>query len=135
MLIKVRDGLYLGDSSVTIDDLKKEGVTMVEFVYTPSMESLAAIEGEKIEYFVVRLYRPEEQRVNKPYIKDIACHIPKYMMSNGEVVAVLGQTGLVRGAFVVARAICELEIKSIYEVFVELKNVLPKEFDIGRAYL
>jgi len=42
---------------------------------------------------------------------------------------------MVRAAFVAARAICEIETRSIYEIFTEMKEIMPKEFDIGNAYL
>ena len=135
MLKKLRDNIFIGDEKVTSEELKKAGVTMVEFVHVPSAKILADVEKMKLPHFLVRLYLPSEKTNNRPYVKDIACHIPKYMASNGEVVAIIGQTGLVRAAFVAARAICEIETRSIYEIFTEMKEIMPKEFDIGNAYL
>jgi len=135
MLKKVRDNIFIGDRKVTPAKLKEAGVTVIEFVYAPSAKLLSDIEEAGFVHFVVRLYLPEEKKNNKPHVKDIACHIPKHMISMGETVAIIGRTGLVRAAFVATRAICEIETRSIYEVFTEIKEVLPDKFNIGRAYL
>ena len=128
MLTKLRENIYVSDRETTIDQLKEAGVTailvtdyqMVAFPITPDF----------INFEVdLRL-----DRVNKPHVKDIACHIPKYMAQNGETIAIIDATGLKQAVYVAARAICELENRSIYEVFVELKELLPG-FDINGAYL
>lgn len=128
MLTKIRENLFIGDAKVTAKDLKRHGVTVVEIV----SEGLLPIEvHDEIILFQVGL---PTNKINKPYVKDIACHIPKYMIQNREIVAVVSKTGLVKAAYVAARAVCEMENKSIYEVFTELKELMPK-FDIGKAYL
>lgn len=128
MLTSVRENILIGDQEVTAKDLLDNKVTMVLIVGgKPNLEGL----DPSIVEYRLSLFT---DRINKPHVKDIACHIPKYMTQNGEVIAVLSETGLVRAAFVVCRAICELENRSIYEVMVELKGLIP-EFDIGKAYL
>ena len=72
--------------------------------------------------------------VNKPHVKDIACHIPKYMVEYGEKVLIISASPMKQAAFVACRAICEIEQKTIYEVMMELKKLWP-DFDIGAAYL
>lgn len=129
MLIKIRDNIYLGDSQTKIGELKKEKITVVE---EACHEDLKLQFPSDVVTFKIGLFNDQ---INKPYVKDIACHIPKYMIQNGEKVAVISKTGLIRAAFVVARAICELESKSIYDVLVEMQELMPKKFDIGKAYL
>lgn len=129
MLTKVRDNIFIGDEKVTTKELEDAGVTVIEFVGSEGFDT--SIDGTKFEVFLIALHT---DRVNKPYIKDIACHVPKYMSQNGEIVAIISKTGLVRAAFVACRAVCELEERSIYEVMVELKNLIP-EYDIGKSYL
>lgn len=130
MLIKIRENIFLGDEKVTEKELKENGITVVEVV---TMDEAITIPTDDIQVFAVGLYK---DKINKPHVKDIACHIPKYMIQNGETVAVISKTGLVRAAFVVARAICELESKSIYEVLVEMKDKIKiPNFDLGKAYL
>lgn len=72
-------------------------------------------------------------RMNPPHIKDLSCHTVKYMLQNGETVLVLSETGLQCGAYIVCRAICELEARSIYEVMQELKQLIP-EYDFNKGY-
>ena len=127
MLVKLRDNLYLGDKNITADELKKAGVTII---LACAREAMVLDCGDAL-VFTVGLFN---DKINKPHVKDIACHIPKYMMQNGETVAVISKTGLVRAAFVASRALCELENKSIYEVLLEVKQLLPS-FDIGKAYI
>jgi len=127
MLVKIRDNIFLGDEKVTPNQLKKAGITVILVVGDASIK----IQKTDAIMFAVELHK---DKVNKPHVKDIACHIPKYMAQNGEIVAILSKTGMVRAAFVVARTICEIENKSIYDVFIELREVV-KGFDIGKAYL
>lgn len=127
MLTKLRDNIFIGDNQTTPDQLKELGVTIV--LLTDGEASFMIVPD--FTYFEVDL---RLDRVNKPHVKDIACHIPKYMTQNGETVAILDKTGLKQAAYVACRAVCELESKSIYEVFVELQKLVP-EFDINGAYL
>ena len=134
MIVKIREGIFLCDKDVTLEEIKKNAITVVEFVAPAPVAWLDQVDKMEIEYFSVFLNHPKEGKINKPHIKDIACHIPKYMSQNGEIVAIIGETGLVRGAYVVARAICEIENRPIYEVFMEMQKLI-KGFDIGKAYL
>jgi len=130
MLTELRENIYIGDKDVTVAELVEAGITMVEFV-DATLPLREAVAKEGIQHFVVSLYA---DKVNRPHVKDIACHIPKYMAQHGEKVAIISSTGLVRAAFVAARAICEAENVGIYEIFAELQEKLP-DFDIGKAYL
>jgi hypothetical protein len=127
MLKKIRENLYLADENVTDAELKKEGITVLEYV----AHDIAVTDKPGFIVFKIGLY---SNVVNRPHIKDIACHIPKYMVQNGEKVAIISKTGKCRAAFVMARTICELESKSIYEIFTELQSKI-EDFDIGKAYL
>ena len=127
MLTKVRDNIYLSDGKTTAAQFVEAGVTVVHIVDA----DVSMPQAVDLIYFETFL---ETEKVNKPHVKDVICHIPKYMTQNGEVVAVVDKTGLKQATYVVARAICELEAKSIYEIFVELEPLLPG-FDINKAYL
>lgn len=127
MLTKIRENIFVGDKNVTEKEIKEAGVTVILIV--------AAIDchvPDGPELFSVIL---NTKKVIKPHIKDIACHIPKYMTQNGEIVAIIDETGMHQAAYVAGRAICELENKSIYDIFVEMKESLGEKFDIGKAYL
>lgn len=128
MLTKIHENIYIADGKVTSEELREAGITVIEIV-DPELhpEYLPA----EMVVFRVDLYI---DKINKPHIKDIACHIPKYMTQNGEKVVVMDETGLKQAPFVVARAICELESKTIYEVALEMKEVVPT-LDIGKMYL
>ena len=127
MLINLRDNILLGDASITAKELKENKVTVLLILGGVPVKFGRAM----VTTFVVELY---VDRVNKPHIKDIACHIPKYMTQSGEVVAIVSKTGMVRAAFVAARAICEIEERSLYEVLIEMKKLIPK-LEVGKAYL
>lgn len=128
MLYKVRENIFLGDERVSAKELKENAITVILVV----SDTVELNTGDQLPVlFHVSLF---PDKINKPHVKDIACHIPKYMTENGETIAVIDKTATQQAAYIVARAICELEQKSIYEVFVELKEILPK-FDIGKAYL
>jgi hypothetical protein len=130
MLSKIRDNICLGDKEATEAELREAGVTVIEFVSKPTVAQLKIADKAGAEVFFVGLHT---DKINRPHIKDIACHIPKYMTQSGEVIAIIGETGLMAAAYVVARAICELENKTVYEVFEEMKD-LPG-FEISKAYL
>lgn len=128
MLTKIREYLYIADKNVTSDELREVGVTVALMVAQNSRPEY--LPDNCIETYI----ELSLDKVNKPHIKDVACHIPKYMSQNGETVVVIDQTGLKQATYVVARAICEMEGKSIYEVFTELQTLLVG-FDINGAYL
>ena len=130
MLVKLRDNIFLGDENAfkVMKELKAKEITALVVVADEMPAPAGAEFGVKV--FKIGL-------VNGPnygHIKDLACHIPKYLAQNGDIVLVQGKTGLTRGAFVAARAICELENKSIYEVFQEIKEVVPK-LNLSKVYL
>jgi len=127
MLTKVRDNIYLSDGNTTAAEFVNAGITVVHIVDA----DVSMPQASDLIYFETFL---ETNKINKPHVKDVVCHIPKYMTQNGEVVAVVDMSGQKQATYVVARAICEMEGKSIYEVFVELQELLPG-FDINGAYL
>jgi hypothetical protein len=129
MITKLRDNVYLGDKDAfkNIEELEKKGITCV-IVVADEMEP-AVLDGLKVKVFKLGLL----DGPNFGYVKDLACHIPKYMIQNGEVVLVQGVTGLRRGAFIAARAICEIENRSIYEIFQEIKELIP-ELNLSKVY-
>lgn len=128
MRVQLRPNIYLGDKDAgTSDEFKADGITTVVII---ASEMVAPADSENgVHYIKVGLMNGP----NYSWVKDIACHIPKYLTQNGEVVLVQGVTGMHRAAFVAARAICELENKSIYEVFLEIKEKLP-DLDLSKVY-
>lgn len=130
MFIQLRETIYLGDEAATKDmeALKKAGITSIVVVADELPTPSRLDEG--IKTFKVGLV----QGANYGHIKDLACHIPKYLSQNGETVLIQGKTGLIRGAFVAARTVCEMENKSIYEVFQEIKDLVP-ELSLTKVYL
>jgi len=129
MLVKIRENIFVGDAKVTDTELIKNGVNMILVVGGDIPKKL---NGEYISFYVSL----QTDKVNKPHVKDIACHIPKYMIQNGETIAIISENGLIRAPFVACRAICEIENKSIYDVFAEVEEKkLIKGFDLGKAYL
>lgn len=127
MITKIRENMYLADAKVTAAEMTEVGATMVLIV--DANVSLPTI--PELVYFRVNL---DPVKINRPHVKDIACHIPKYMTQNGEKIVVVDETGLHQSAFVVARAICELEDRSLFEVMTEMKEIYP-ELDLGKMYL
>lgn len=128
MLAKIRDNIYLGDSKVKKSEIEKAGITAVVVV---ADEHFSVPLPDGVVRFDVGLAK---DKINRPHTKDIACHIPKYMVQNGEIVAILSVTGLIRAAYVTARAICELEGAGIYEVLLSMQDSV-EGLEIGRAYL
>ena len=127
MLYEIRPNLFISDMEIDETELVEHGVTTVLVV---ANDVLCPADSEKVKFLKIGL---RSDRVNSPAIKDLACHIPKYLTQNGEKVAVLSKTGLERGAYVVCRVICELEAKTIYEVMQELKEKIPA-YDITKSY-
>lgn len=137
MIKEIRPNLFLGNidsfqpnkdlSDWDDGNLTKLGITTVVVV---ANDLYVPIDSEKVKTIKVGL---RSDRVNSPAVKDLACHIPKYLMQNGEKVLVVSKTGLERAAYVVCRVICETELKSIYEVMQELKKLIP-EYDINKSY-
>ena len=132
MIVKLRDNIFLGDKDAySIEaDLKVNGITAV-VVVANEMKVVPENVAENIKIFKIGLHG---KKYNATHHKDLACHVAKYMVQNGETVMIQSVTGLRRGAYVTCRMICELENKSIYEIFQELKEKVPS-FDMGLAYL
>ena len=130
MLVKIRENIFLGDAKVKASEIKKNKIGVIVFVADEHIKIDKL--SKEVETFSISLH---SDTINKPYIKDIACHIPKYMTENGETVAVIGKTGMRGAAFVVARAICEIEAKAIYEILMEMVPMIGEGFKIGKAYL
>ena len=128
MLTKVRENIYIGDDKAykNMDDLVKEGITALVIV---ADEMSAPSGANKIKVFKVGLV----DGPNYGFVKDLSCHIPKYLTENGEIVLIQGLTGLKRTVFVAARTICELENRSIHEIFNEIKELEP-EVNLSKVY-
>ncbi len=129
MIVKLRDNLYLGDKDAftSLAQLKEMGIQAVVVV---ANDLPAATEDET----GVRVHKLGLlDGPNYGHVKDLACHIPKYLLQNGETVLIQSVTGKRRGAFVCGRTICELEGKSIYEVFVEIQKLIP-DLDLSKVY-
>ena len=128
MLIKLRQNIFIGDENAgDPKELSSKGITAVVLVADEMLPMLAKSSGLKI-FKIGMLEGP-----NYSYVKDLACHVPKYLVQNGEKVLIQGKTGLRRATFIAARAVCELENKSIYEIFQEIKKMEPK-LDLAKVY-
>lgn len=128
MLLKLRENIFIGDENAgNLKELASKGITAVVVVADELLPMLPKASGLKI-FKIGMLEGP-----NYGYVKDLACHVPKYLTQNGEKVLIQSKTGLKRGAFIAARTVCELENKSIYEVFQEIKEMEPK-LDLGKVY-
>ena len=132
MLKEVRKNIFVGDFEVTAEQLKKAGITVVLIAADATDKEKMPVVDIDVIVFEISLHR---ETVNRPHVKDIACHIPKYMSQSGEKTAVLSPRGLIRAPWIVARAVCELEQKTIYELLMELQELLGKKFEVGKAYL
>lgn len=129
MITQLRPNLYLGDKDAfkTLAELKAYGINSVVVV---ANDLVPAVEDESgVHVYKMGLVAGP----NYTWMKDLACHIPKYLIQNGEVVLIQSVTGMHRGAFIAGRAICEAENKSIYEVFLEIKEKLP-DLDLSKVY-
>jgi hypothetical protein len=128
MIIKVRPNLFIGDE--TESDLRKLLERKITAIVVVADEMVAPLpKGTNLKIFKIGLL----DGPNYTWVKDLACHAVKYLMQNGENVLVQGKTGLKRGVFVAARAVCELENKSIYEIFKEIQK-LEKRVDLSKTY-
>lgn len=131
MIRKIRDNLYLGDEQAykTVEELKELGITSV-VVVADELPIIFSNPNQDPRIVKIGL---RADRMNPPHIKDLACHIPKYMMQNGETVLIQSTTGLQRGAYIVCRTLCEFENKTLYEIMQELKRIEPS-YDMGKSY-
>lgn len=129
MKIQIRPNLYLGDKDAfaSFAEIKADGITSVVIVSSDlpvPTEDQTGIRVHKMSMI---------QGPNYGWVKDLACHVPKYLMQNGEVVLIQSVTGMQRGAYIAARCICEMENKSIYDVFLEIQKLIPK-LDLSKVY-
>jgi len=128
MLLKLRENIYIGDK----DSLKEiEKGTITSILNVADDLDIKAKEVAEYKYIKIGL---SLSKVNPSYIKDLAAHSGKYQMQFGEVMLVIGVTGLRRAAFIACRIVCEIEDKGIYEILQEVKKEKP-EFKMGEAYL
>ncbi len=128
MLLKLRENIYIGDKEA-LKEIKKDTVTSILNVAEELDIKFRDTEGYK--YIKIGL---SLTKVNPSYIKDLAAHSGKYQMQFGEIMLIIGVTGLRRAAFIACRIVCEIEDKGIYEVLQEVKVMKP-EFKMGEAYL
>lgn len=131
MLVKLRENIYIGDKDAfkSLDELKEKGITAVVVV----ADNLQPVEVEANSDIKVCKIGLRSDRINAPYIKDLACHNPKYMVQNMETVLIQSVTGLERAAYVACRVICEIENKTLYEIMAELIELI-EGFEINRSY-
>lgn len=129
MIKRVRENIYWGDKNAfkTLSTLEKKRITSVVVV----ADDMVPADGSNSKIDVVKV-GVSLTKLNKPHIKDLACHCPKYMAMQGETVLVQSVTGMRRAAYVIARMLCEMEQKTIYETLNELKEIAP-ELEIGLA--
>lgn len=128
MFVKLRENLWLGseDALTMVDQIKEANINRIVIV----ANDVAPVSIENVTVFVCGL---RSDRMNPTHVKDLACHCPKYMTQNGDKVLIVSKTGLERGAYIAGRLLCEVEAKSIYDVFLEITPLMPG-FDIGKAY-
>lgn len=129
MKLQLRENLFLGDADAykTLAELKVDKITSVVIVAN-DLPAVNEDESGVRVYKIGLLSGP-----NYTWVKDLSCHIPKYLMQNGEIVLIQSVTGKCRGAFVAARVICEMENTSIYERFLELQKLIP-DLDLSKVY-
>lgn len=131
MFVKLRPNLYLGDKDACMSEewTKVENVTSI-VVVADDLFTAPTPPNHEPRIWTLGL---RADRMNPPHVKDLAAHVPKYLMQNGEVVLIQSVTGLQRGAYIACRVLCEMENKTIYEVMQELKELVPA-FDINKGY-
>ena len=131
MLIPIRPNVYLGDKDAfkSPAELVEKGIQRV-IVVADDLLPFDQPANSDVQFYKIGL---RSDRINAPHIKDLACHVPKYMVQNGESVLIQSVTGLQRGAYIVCRMLCELEGRTIYEIMNEIKELLP-QFDINKSY-
>jgi len=129
MKVQLRENLFLGDSEAykTLAELKEDKITSV-IIVSNDMPTIMEDESGIRVYKIGLLAGP-----NYGWVKDLACHIPKYLMQNGEVVLIQSVTGMRRGAYIAARVLCEIENSSIYERFLEIQKLIP-DIDLSKVY-
>jgi hypothetical protein len=128
MTLKLRENIYIGDKD-SLGEIEQGAITSILNVADDLDYSQKDV--EKYKYIKIGL---SLTKANPSFIKDLASHCGKYQVQYGEVLLVVGMTGLRRAAFIACRIVCELEDKGIYEVLQEVKKMKP-EFKMGEAYL
>lgn len=131
MITKLRPNILIGDKDAfkSLEELQKIGVTRVIVV----ADELQPFETPANSDIAVCKIGIRGDRMNPPYMKDLACHLGILMSQNLEIVLFQSVNGLQRAAFCACRVVCELEKKTIFEVMQELKEIEPK-FEINKAY-
>lgn len=131
MILKLRDNIFIGDKTA-LSEIGKENKEKITSIINVAEElDLKAKEVDGYRYVKIGL---SLTKPNPSYIKDLAAHAGKYQMQFGDIMLIIGMTGLRRAAFVACRIVCELEDKGIYEILQEVKE-LQKDFKMGEAYL
>ena len=137
MIYKIRENIFIGDYNLKENDLIDNKISIIfdtinsyDFSKDHNLFDLT-FKTKNINIFGATLHK---DKINKPHVKDIACHIVKYMAQSGENILVIDEDGVSQSIYTVARAICEMENISIYEVFLEIKKIIP-EIDLGNVYL
>lgn len=128
MLIKLRENIYIGDKD-SLKEIEKNTITSILNVADDLDFKAKELDGYRYMKIGLSLIKN-----NPSYIKDLAAHSGKYQMQYGEVMLIVGVTGLRRAAFIACRIVCEIEDKGIYEILQEVKAQKP-EFKMGDAYL
>lgn len=131
MFLQLRPNIWLAsEDEVNLKNIKK--------FEDSKINRIVVVSGGKVniqvpEAAMTVFLCPLKDSNNPTHIKDLACHTPKYMVMNGDKVLIVSKKGIDQGAYVAARMICELENKTIYDVFMELQEQIP-EFDMNKVY-
>lgn len=133
MFVQLRPNLWLASEEAIMnpkDYEKLETAGINRIVVVANDISGEATYSKEVTTFMCPL---RSDRMNPTHLKDLACHCPKYMLQNGDKVLIVSKTGMMRGAYIAARILCELEGKSIYDIFIEMQSLI-EGFDVGKAY-
>lgn len=132
MFIQLRENLWLAseDEILTQEQGKKIADLGISRIVIVADDITLVPQSDKFTIFHCPL---KLNRMNPTHIKDLVCHTVKMMITNGDKVLIVGKTGKERGAYVGARVICEIEGKSIYDIFLEFQDKVDG-FDIGKSY-
>lgn len=126
-MLELRENIFTSGTDITESEIKDNSINRV--VLVSRCDEVLHI-GD-VTLFSLPL---NSDRNNPSHLKDLACHCPKYMCQNGDKVLIMdNENGFGAAAYIAARLVCEIEGKSIYDIFMEIKEKSP-EFDIGQAY-
>ena len=116
MTIKLRPNLWLAQVG---DNIDLGSITTI--ITTSEKRSNNTVEGVKDKRVIK--FPLKNAPGNPNWLKDLACHTVKYAMDNGERVLIVLDDDT--SFFVACRAVCELEEKNIFEIFNEIKQIMP----------